>query len=101
MSKQDMLDAMLDDYYGAESPQAPRMSESKIQRIQEERRRNGILAALSVAAMLWVCVAAIGIVWLHQSNPMAAYALSGLLGIGFITAGLFAGLVLKNKKVGA
>ena len=101
MSKKDMLDTMMDDYYGGEPPQAPRISESKIQRIQEERRRNGVLAALSVAAMLWMLVFAVGIVWLHQSNPPAAYVLTGLLGIGFITAGLFAGLVLKNKKVGA
>ena len=91
----------LESYLGGEvAIPSPHMSSQKIQRILEARRKRWLLIALSFAAMLWLVVLVMITVWIHRLNPVAAYVISGLLGVGLMSSGAFSGLVLKFKKVG-
>ena len=96
------MDKQLDLYFnhGTEAT-PPYINEQKIQRILEARKKRHLMIAMSFAALLWAAVAALLSVWLHQYNATAAYIIAGILGAGYISSGIFSGMVLKYKKAGA
>ena len=96
------MDKKLENYLcsGAEIA-PPHMSTQKIQRIIEVRRQRRLLIAVSFAALLWMMMFVLVIVWVYRFNQIAAYAISCVLSMSVISSAVFSGLVLKFKKVGA
>ena len=95
------MDKQLDLYFnhGAEMT-PPYIGERKIQRILEARKKRRLMIAVSFAALLWAAAMVMVSVWLHQSNPVAAYVIAGVIGAGYISSGIFSSMVLKFKKAG-
>ena len=96
------MDKQFDQYFNhSVETTPPYINEQKIQRILETRKIRHLMIAMSVAALLWAAVATLLSVWLHQYNATAAYVMIGILGVGYISSGIFSGMVLKYKKAGA
>ena len=97
----DKMDKQLELYFNNKTEiNPPYISEQKIQRILETRKKRNIMIAISFAALLWAAVFAVFSVWIHQFNPLAAYIIAGVIGVGYISSGIFSGIVLKFKKAG-
>jgi len=95
------MDDKLDLYFNHSAGMAPPyIGERKIQRILEARKKRRLMIAVSFAALLWAAAIAMFSVWLHQSNPVAAYVIAGVIGAGYVSSGIFSGMVLKFKKAG-
>ena len=96
------MDKQLDLYFNQGTVATPPfINEQKILRIVEARKRRNLMISMSIAALLWAAVAILLSVCLHQYNAVAAYFTAGIFGAGYITSGIFSGMVLKYKKVGA
>ena len=95
------MDKQLDLYFNHNTKiTPPYINEQKIQMVIEARKKRHLMIALSFAALLWAAAATLLSVWLHQYNAMAAYFAAGILGAGYISSGIFSGMVLKYKKAG-
>ena len=96
------MDKQLDIFFNHDAEiTPPYINEQKIQIFLEARKKRHLMIALSFAALLWAAVATLLSVWLHQYNATVAYIAAGILGAGYISSGIFSGIVLKYKKAGA
>ena len=95
------MDKQLEQYFNQNAVKSPPfMSEQKVQRILESRKKRNLMMAMSFAALLWAAAIFMLSAWLYQFNPTAAYIATGVVGIGYISSGIFSGMVLKFKKAG-
>ena len=96
------MDNKLDTYFGTTAEVIPHhLTEQKIQSILESRRKRRLLVAVSIAALLWMILFSMLIIWVQREvSVKVSYGMGAALCLGMISSAIFSGLVLKFKKVG-